>query len=158
MKTRTEWILVANAAQARILQRTDGGRLELVHTFSHPASRRKASELGDDKAGREMAPQGWGGAAFEPRTDAKRKEHVRFANELAQVIGQAAQAGSFDSLAVFASNPFLGEVTRALGHAGHGLPVETHGVDLSSVGIVELAGRMDAVRARQGVAGTPPGR
>lgn len=47
------WILVADASQARILQKQSGASFEMVHSFSHPQSRLKASDLGSDSAGRE---------------------------------------------------------------------------------------------------------
>lgn len=139
---KPEWILIANASRARLLQRELGCPLVVIHSFDHPKSRSMASELGDDRAGQEKADRAFGGSAYEPRMDPKEKEHLRFARELADYLEQQAQQGGFKSLALYASSPFLGELKSALGTATAGLVVATHDLDLTSVGLVELDQRI----------------
>jgi len=136
------WILVANAAQARLFQQEPGRPLVVLEAFSHPASRQRSSQLGDDKAGRELSGRGFGGAAFKPRLDAKRKEHLHFARELAERLEQGAQHGRYAAVTVFASSPFLGELKQALGEATQRLLAGAHDVDLSSVGLAEMENRI----------------
>lgn len=68
---KPEWILIADASRARILQKQLGAPFEIVHSFSHPQSRLRARELSSDGAGREMGRGHFGGAAYEARTSPK---------------------------------------------------------------------------------------
>ena len=141
---RIEYFLIANAASARVYAR-EGGRepLRLVREFEHPASRLKTAELGDDKAGRELSGRGFGGAAFEPKADAHRKERHRFALELCEFVEGQAQRGAFDSLLVFAPDPFLGGLKAGLGPAATRRLTLARDTDLSHVGPAELGKRID---------------
>jgi protein required for attachment to host cells len=139
---KPHWILIANATHARLVQQEDGARIKILKTFSHSRSRSKASELVADRAGHETTVHAFGGTTYQPRTDPKKKEHGRFARELADDLERQAQLGSFESLAVFASSPFLGELKAELGPATTRLLSDTHDVDLTSVGPAELGRRI----------------
>jgi len=102
----------------------------------------KSGELGDDRAGRERADHGLGATAYEPRTDAHRKEQQRFAHELAERLEQGAHSNAYGSLVVFAGNPFLGMLRDALGEATKRLLKTSLPVDLSHVGEAELERRV----------------
>lgn len=137
-----DWILVANATHARLIQKEPGCPIVALHTFEHPSSRVRASVLGDAPAGRAVSGHGFGGAAFEPHTDAHRKELQAFARDIAQHLEQAAQAGSLHRLVVLASSPFLGELRSALGPATQRLLAVSHDVDLTAFALGELEGRL----------------
>lgn len=136
------WTLIANAGRARLLQQEAAGRIVVLQSFEHPQSRMRSTELGDDKAGRELSGRGFGGAAFEPRLDAHRKERQHFARELAQHLEQAAHEGRYAAVQLFSSSPFLGELKQQLGAGTQRLLVGTHDVDLTSVGVAELPRRI----------------
>ncbi len=142
-----EWIVIANAARARVLELGPSRPLVMLRTLEHPASRARSSELGDDRAGRELSGHGFGGAAFEPRVDAQSKERQHFARELAQWLEDAAHAHSYDAVHLFASSPFLGELKHALGPAASRLVAGTHDVDLTAVGLAELGDRIEQTLA-----------
>lgn len=139
---KPDWILIANATNARLLQHEGDGPLVLAASFSHPEGRSKVSELAVDRAGHERSDRSYGGTAYEPRMDAKQKEHERFARQLAEYVEHAAQQHTFASLEVFASSPFLGVLKAHLGDATLKLVSGTHDVDLSSVGVTELKRRI----------------
>ena len=139
---KTEWILIANASRARLLQRRAGEPLALLRTFDHPESRRKSSELGDARAGHELGASGRAGTAFYPRSDPKEKEQIRFARQLAAHLEHEARQNAYQSLTLFASSPFLGELKRELGSVGAPLVAATHDVDLTTVGLAELGPRI----------------
>jgi protein required for attachment to host cells len=136
------WILIANASHARLLQQQGDGPLALLQSYQHPASRLHSSTLGDDKAGRELSGHGFGGAAFEPRVDAQRKEHLLFARELAAVLEEGALQERYGALTLFAASPFLGELKQALGDHARARLQAAHDLDLSSVGLAELPRRI----------------
>lgn len=139
---KPEWILIANATHARLLRRESGDLMVVLETFEHPESRSKVSELADDKMGWEKADRGSGGSAYQPHMDAKQKERMRFARELADHLEQQALQGKFRSLAIFASSPFLGEIKAELGDAGARLLSSTHDLDLTSFALTELEQRV----------------
>jgi protein required for attachment to host cells len=139
---KPEWILIANATYARLIQQERGEPMVVLKSFSHPQSRSKVSDLVDDRAGHESVDNSFGGASFQPKTDPKRKEHEHFAHELADYVEQAAQQGQFHSLVVFSSSPFLGELKAALGSATQRLLKGTHDLDLTPVGLTELERRI----------------
>ena len=139
---KPDWILIANATQARLLQKERGGPLVVLKSFSHPQSRSKASELADDRAGQERTDRSFGAAAYQPRLDPKRKEHLHFARELADHLEQQAQQGNFRSLELFAGSPFLGELRAALGDTTNRLLREAHDLDLTAVGLAEMERRI----------------
>jgi protein required for attachment to host cells len=139
---KPDWILIANATRARLLQQQQGEPMVVLESVVHPEGRMKISDLADDRVGHEAVDHSYGGASFEPRTDAKRKEHERFARELAQHLEHQALQGHFHSITVFASNPFLGEIKAQLGDATKRLMSGAHDLDLTSVGLVELERRI----------------
>lgn len=138
------WILVANAAHARLFRQEPGTPLVTLQSFEHPASRQHSAVLGDDKAGREQSDRAFGGAAYTPRTDAQTKEHLHFARELADALEQGAQKSEYAALFVYASSPFLGELKQALGEHTRGRLAATHDVDLTSFGLAEIEQRIQA--------------
>jgi protein required for attachment to host cells len=140
---KPEWILVANASQARLLQREPGCPLVVLQSFHHPASREHSSTLGDSAAGRQRTDRAFGAAAFEPRADLHRKEHLKFAAELAEWLEEGARDSRYAGLQVFASSPFLGELKQHLGDATQRLLQGAHDVDLSAVGLTEMERRIE---------------
>lgn len=137
-----EWFLVACAAHARLLQRERGLPMVQIAAFVHPEARLKSGELGDDRAGRERADRGFGATAYEPRSDAHRKEQLRFAHQLAERLEEGARSNAYGSLVVFAGNPFLGALREALGEGTQRLLKASVPLDLSHVGEAELEQRV----------------
>ena len=138
---KPHWILVANATEARLLQQEPGNPLVVLQAFHHPEGRLHTAQLGDDKAGREASGHGFGGAAYQPRADAHRKQHLHFAHDLADHLEQAAGEHAYASLAVYASSPFLGELKQLFGDATRKLLAGTHDVDLTGFGVAEIERR-----------------
>lgn len=145
---KTQWIVVANASLARLYKRElPAGALETVSTMEHPESRTKASRLADDRPGHEASDFSAGGNRFEPRSDPRRKEHRRFAREVADRLDEALARGEFSSLALFASDPFLGELKGALSQPVlHRLKL-ARASDFTSLGAGALEERLRELRA-----------
>jgi protein required for attachment to host cells len=139
---KTDWILIANATRARLLQQEPGQKVKELRSFEHLAGRSKIGELADDRSGSERNDRLYGAAAFQPRLDAKQKEHRRFARELAEYLEQQAQLGAYRRIEIFASNPFLGELKAVVGDATLRLVGGAHDLDLTMVGKAELGRRI----------------
>ena len=146
----SDWIVIANAAHARIFRRRADGSMVALAAFEHPESRRRSSVLGDAKAGRELSDRGFGGAAYEPRLSPQRKEQLHFAQQLAAHLEAAAREGSCKSVQLLASSPFLGELKQSLGPAAQRLLAGTREVDLTHVGVAEIEGRVRQELAQAG--------
>lgn len=143
----TEWIIIANAASARIFRRdTPVAPLVPVATLAHDRSRLRASDLGSDRPGSQAADNSYGRNHFEPRSDIQRKEHQHFAKEIAQRLDAGLKAGEFGSLTLIASNPFLAELKAQLDKAVAQRLKGALDSDLCHVGIAELERRLASRR------------
>jgi protein required for attachment to host cells len=144
----TQWIVVANAASARIFRRESAkAPLAPVAAFTHEDSRLPASALTTDRPGSQAADNSHGLNHFEPRSDAQRKEHQRFAKEIARRLEEGLKAGEFGTLTLFASAPFMGELKAQLSEAVGQRLKATHNTDLTHVGIAELERRISDARS-----------
>jgi len=139
----TEWIVVADASQARLLRRDrDDEPLVALSTWRHAASHDRPSESGSDRPGHGAADWRPGGTRFEPRIDPRRKEHERFAAEIAARLELAAVHGEYARLSVYAPAEFLGEVRAALGERARERLRVSVDLDLVAYGLDELERRI----------------
>jgi protein required for attachment to host cells len=133
------WIIVANAARARVLREADsqGGRrpsYETVADLVHPESRQKGVDLGDDRAGHvEGQGHGLGSAAYQPRTDPREREHDRFAQQIARFVDEGIAAGRCAGVVLVAGSPFLGRVKAHLGEQARKAVLRTVVADYTSL-------------------------
>lgn len=136
-----DWVVVANAARARIFERDDENQaLREIADRVHAPSRQKASELETDRPGK--ARKGDASTAFAPHTDPREREHQRFAHEVAQLLEEAALAQRMPGLVLLASNPFLGELKAELGDAARRLLKHSAPIDLTTYQHAELEARV----------------
>ena len=138
------WVVVANAARARILEAGEAPgdcvqRADLVHT----QSRQKGVELRSERSGHIVGgASGSGGAAYSPRTDARGLERERFAREVAQALNDGVATGECAGLILVASNPFLGRLKFHLSPQASKALLETLPSDYTSLSDVEVAQRL----------------
>jgi hypothetical protein len=143
------WILLANARYARLLRQEHGAPLDVLATFTHSDGSGGTAQRG--RGGYVKEDGSFGGITSPPRMDARHKVQHRLAHELAGHLERQAQSGRFDSLVVFASNPFLGELKAQLGVATRRRLRAVCDVDLTSVGPAELEPRIAHEIARDQV-------
>jgi protein required for attachment to host cells len=139
------WLVVANASRARVLEETDqAGVYTHVADLLHPESRQKGSELGGDRPGHVPGTRdhGAGSSAFDPRTDPREREHDRFAHEVATRLNDGIAAGRCAGLVLVASNPFLGHLKGHLGEQAHKAVLRTVAADYTTLADAELAQRL----------------
>jgi len=144
---KPQWILVANASHARLFSReSPTAPLVPLANIEHSESRLKGTQLADDRPGHEATDNSSGGNRFEPRIDVRRKEHQRFAHELAERLDAGLAAQEFSTLWLFASNPFMGELKAQL---SDGVDKRVHlalDTDLTSFGLAEIEQRLLEIR------------
>ncbi len=114
----TVWIVVADAARARIL-RCEGRAchgIADVEALSHSESRAQNQDLVSDRPGRGWASaSGDGRHAFEEPTDPAHQERNRFARMVAERLKSAHHEGTFKHLVIVASPSFLGALREFMG-------------------------------------------
>jgi protein required for attachment to host cells len=146
MKTEEIWVLVADAAGARLL-RADRvtHRLELIRSEVHNKGRQKPHELVSDRPGRSFDSSHAGGRhSMEPDTDLKRAELHRFVHHLAQELDQAVGAGKLDGLVVVMAPRMLGELRAALSQRVTARVRQEIGKDLAGLDLHDLTEHLAA--------------
>ena len=107
------WILVANAAQARIYTgnvKLDD-KLEVVKSLTHPQSRQKNVDLVADKGGN-FSSSGHG--TMSQDSDPKAMEEAKFAKEITSFIDSSHVNKQFDKLIIIAGPKLLGQLKKML--------------------------------------------
>lgn len=133
------WILVANASQARLFERTSFTEpLVELTDWVNPQSRMQASETERTPLGHSLA----GRTGLAPRSELKQQHRSEFAQTLAAYFHEAALSHRMNALALVVSNPFMGELTAHLDAPVQKALVAKHVLDLTSLNITELDKRL----------------
>lgn len=110
----TTWILVANAAQAKLYANQGPNKgVELVGEYAHPESREKGSDLVSDRPGR-VQGHGNGHGSYIPHMDPKQNAADHFARKLAHLLEEGRAKGLYERLILTASAPFHGQLKQHL--------------------------------------------
>jgi protein required for attachment to host cells len=140
------WVVVANAARARVLEETGKpGVYTHVADLVHPESRQKGMALDSDRPGHvNSLGHNTGSSAYQPRTNVHEREHEQFAREVAVILNQGVAAGQCAGLVLVASNPFLGHLKAQLGEQASKRLLRTLASDYTTLRDAELAQRLSA--------------
>ncbi len=141
---KRNWVVVANAARARLFEDAgEAGGLKALVDMVHTQSRQKGIALAGDRPGHvEGQGHGLGSAAYVPRTDAREREHDRFAREVAAALDDAVAAGRCAGIVLVASNPFLGHLKAHLGAQAAKAVLRTVASDYTTLREGEIAQRL----------------
>jgi protein required for attachment to host cells len=133
------WIVVANGSCARAFERS-GAQEKLVElqNWVHPQTRMHASELSLDHPG----PGHSGRGGLTPRIEQRHKARNQFAHELSQWLQAKVAHQNQGKLAVFSSNPFLGELMAELPATVHKCVCASHPTDLTALPFQALEERL----------------
>jgi protein required for attachment to host cells len=140
------WVVVANAARARVLEETgQPGIYSHLADLVHPASRQKGMALDSDRSGHvESLGHNTGSSAYQPRTNSREREHDQFAREVAATLNKGVAAGQCAGLVLVASNPFLGHLKAHLGEQANKRLLRTVASDYTTVPDAELGQRLSS--------------
>jgi protein required for attachment to host cells len=127
MKTQTVWVMVADEAIARVLQRSDAGPLEAVHEMTDPSAHGKDADFRHDAHGRRAGGTGprSGNAgrhglsrpSSATASAGQSGQHVQaeaFARQVAAWLQEAMNAHRFDALHIAAAPRLLGLLRKAM--------------------------------------------
>ena len=133
------WILVANGSRARLLQRDRlADPLFEVKDWVHPQTRQHAgTQEGEHRTSGIKERSG-----LAPRQTPKDHERAQFAREICEWLHKGVSTHHIGAVAVFASNPFLGEL---MSHGNGPLQQHlcaSHALDLTQLTMPELDQRL----------------
>ena len=115
MHVQRTWILIADAAHARILESTGSAHpLVQMPSMTLHADLPRTHDLGSDRPGRTHESSGPGRHAIEPRTDAHRELKRNFADLVAERLEAAMAAKALDKLVIVSPPAMLGDLRAAL--------------------------------------------
>jgi protein required for attachment to host cells len=115
MKAKTTWILIANGAQAKVLEHKGPGKgLQSIKGMQFEQEPLQAREIMADKPGRSISSMGSGGrSAMEYSSDPVAVRERRFVESVAAELEKHLQNGEFDRLVVAAAPTALGDLRPA---------------------------------------------
>ncbi len=139
MAAESTWIVVADAARARIFTRDGEGLApQPVTSFSHPDSRERSRDIATDRPGRTND----GVDAYMPGTDPQQAAKERFATQLAQWLEREAGRDAYSALVLVAPPAFLGILRNSLDDNTRRRVVHSIDRDLSKIRDHELVPRL----------------
>ncbi|WP_127900134.1 host attachment protein [Solirhodobacter olei] len=115
MRKPSEWILVMNAAHARLIEGLAAPRSPAPHEQAIEAHPQRPGEIMADKPGRSFSI-GSGGrrSAMVSPSDPQREAERAFVDRIIEMVEKAHSAGAFDRLVVVAAPEMLGLWRAAL--------------------------------------------
>lgn len=123
-------ILVANSFVARLFEWNSLQQPWVeIQDWWHAESRMHPGELERALPGHSLA----GRSGLAPRSDVRQRERAEFAQDVAQGLQLALDTDKWQTLEIFASNPFLGELLAHLSPAVRASLHATHPLDLTAL-------------------------
>lgn len=130
-KPLTVWVVVADAAHARILEaHHHDGELREIGDRLNAEARLQPHEAQADRAGQVMQGSHGGAHAFEPRQSYEDHVAAAFARQLGRELCEARQKGAMQRLYLLADPAFLGHLRAELDAPTQALVVEERAADL----------------------------
>jgi len=145
MKPIRTWVLIADAARARIFENTGKGTgLTIVQDMTLDADLAPSHELGTDRPGRSFDSVGSGRHAMESPSDLHREQKRRFARRVAEAIQNRQATRSFDSLVLVAPPVTMGDLRAALPDKVKAVVAAEVVADLTNTAMSELPAHLAA--------------
>jgi len=139
MPAKNNWIVVADAATARIFVLAGPRqRINLEPVREMGTELKPSREIGSDRPGRTHDRAGYGRHAEEPPTDPKRYAKASFAREVAQLLDDERRKNAFARLTVVAPPQFLGDLRGAMSGELRALVDTEINKDLTHLSVHEL--------------------
>jgi protein required for attachment to host cells len=115
MKPIRTWVLIADAARARVLEAKGKGRgFTVVEDMTLNAELAPSRELRTDRPGRSFESVGSTRHAVESRSDPHREQKRQFARRIAEAVEKRWAARSFDRLVLVAPAVTMGDLRAVL--------------------------------------------
>lgn len=139
MKPIRTWILIADAARARVFEtRGRGSGLTPVEDMTLDAELPPSREIGADRPGRAFNSVGNMRHAMEPPTDPHREQKRQFARRIASAVEERQAARSFDRLVIVAPPVTMGDLRAVLPEKVKAAVTAEIVADLTNTPVAEL--------------------
>jgi protein required for attachment to host cells len=144
MKPIRTWVLIADAARARVFEtRGKGTGLTVLDDLSLSVDLPPSRELGTDRPGRAFDSKGAGRHAMESPSDPHREQKRQFARRIAEAIEARQAAKSFDRLVVVAPPVTMGDLRAVLSDKVKAAVTAEVVADLTKTPVSELPGHLE---------------
>ena len=148
MKKTVTWVLIADGAQARVLENTGPGKgLKQVDGLDWAIDPLQAQDIVSDKPGRSHSSVGSGRSAMEPKTDPVAHREAAFVKSVAATLDRRQQNGAFDRLVIAAAPDALGDIRKAISPAVRKTIVAELSKDLTNLPTAQLDQHLDGIFA-----------
>jgi protein required for attachment to host cells len=145
MKPIRTWVLIADAARARVFETTGKGTgLSVVADMALHAELNPSHTLGTDRPGRSFESVGSTRHALESSSDPHREQKRMFAKRIAQALHERHAASSFDRLVVVAPPTTMGDLRTALSGKVKAAVIAELVADLTNTPASELPAHLTA--------------
>jgi protein required for attachment to host cells len=145
MKQIRTWVLIADAARARVFEsRGRGTGLTAVGDMALDAELAPSREIGSDRPGRSFESVGSTRHALESPSDLHREQKRQFARRIADAIEERHAAESFDRLVVVAPAVTMGDLRAALSGKVRAAVITELVADLTNTPVSELPAHLSA--------------
>jgi len=142
MKKTVTWVLIADGAQARILENTGPGKgLKQVDGLDWAIDPLQAQEIVTDR------PGSFSRGGMEPRTDPVEHRETEFVKSVAATLDRKQLQGAFDRLVIAAAPIALGDIRKAISPAVRKTVVGELSKDLTNTPTAQLDQHLDGILA-----------
>jgi protein required for attachment to host cells len=139
MKPTVTWVLIADGAQARVLEYPGPSKgLVQVEGLKFEDAHMKNREIMADRPGRAYSSAGYGRSAMEQRTDPAEYRETEFLRSVAELLNQKGLEGAFRRLVIAAPPQALGDLRKFLSSATMEKVTAEIPKDLTTVPILQL--------------------
>lgn len=148
MKKTVTWVLIANGAQARVLENTGPGKgLKPVEGMDWAIEPLQAQDIVSDRPGAHRTPSGFGRGGMEPRTDPVEHREAEFVKTVATELDHRIQNGAFDRLVIAAAPIALGDLRKSISPAVKKAIIAELNKDLTNLPSAQLDKHFDGILA-----------
>jgi protein required for attachment to host cells len=148
MKKTVTWVLIADGAQARVLENTGPGKgLKQVEGLDWSIEPLSAQDIVTDKPGRSHSSVGAGRSAIEPKTDPVAYRETEFVKSLAAMLDRQQQQGKFDRLVIAAAPIALGDIRKAMSAGVKKTVIAELNKDLTNLPTAQLDQHLEGILA-----------
>lgn len=148
MKKTVTWVLIADGAQARVLENTGPGKgLKQVEGLDWSIEPLSAQDIVSDKPGRSHSSVGHGRSAMEPKTNPVNHRETEFVKSLADMLDRQQQQGKFDRLVIAAAPIALGDIRKAMSAGVKKTVIAELNKDLTNLPTAQLDQHLNGILA-----------
>lgn len=148
MKKTVTWVLIADGAQARVLENTGPGKgLQQVDGLDWAIEPLQAKDIMADRPGRSHSSYGHGRSGMEPKTDPVDHRETEFLKTVAAELERRQQTGAYDRLIIAAGPIALGDIRKAMAPNVKKTVVAELNKDLTNIPTARLSEHLDGIIA-----------